>query len=385
MSKTFNMEMNIAKAIGILAIVAGHTRWNIFGDLFINYSWHVPLFFFISGYFFKTAIITGGGGQPVKQLLEWCKKIICRYLGRFYAYHFFYGGVIYLIYIWFDKLYGKLPTLKLLILAPVDSTPFNFNAPNWFLYQLAISLCCFAILMAVLYKIKLKTVYTSVLFLLFAIIAILLSPSDFSYVHGVKQIFIKILISLFYIYTGYLYKISLENKIKYNTKTLGIVILIQILSIIIFNNTIDVDLKWARLHHNMSALLCPFTGIYLVLFISKLLAPLVKEGSFIDKIGRNTLHIMANHVFVMFLISICILYIDGKSTADWPAGVLNAYYKMHKYKFLYAFGSLVICTYIGEFLNFTGKNIKNKFINWTNSLKPVKAPCGQRHDAPTKP
>ena len=25
MSKTFNMEMNIAKAIGILAIVAGHT------------------------------------------------------------------------------------------------------------------------------------------------------------------------------------------------------------------------------------------------------------------------------------------------------------------------------------------------------------------------
>ena len=61
MSKTFNMEMNIAKAIGILAIVAGHTRWNIFGDLFINYSWHVPLFFFISGYFFKTAIITGGG------------------------------------------------------------------------------------------------------------------------------------------------------------------------------------------------------------------------------------------------------------------------------------------------------------------------------------
>lgn len=53
---------------------------------------------------------------------------------------------------------------------------------------------------------------------------------------------------------------------------------------------------------------------------------------------------------------------------------------MDKYKFLYTFATLVI-----EFLNFTGKNIKNKFINWTNSLKPVKAPCGQRHDAPTKP
>lgn len=39
MTKTFNMQMNIAKAIGIIAVVAGHSHWNIFGDFFISYSW----------------------------------------------------------------------------------------------------------------------------------------------------------------------------------------------------------------------------------------------------------------------------------------------------------------------------------------------------------
>jgi fucose 4-O-acetylase-like acetyltransferase len=42
--------MNIAKAIGIMAVVIGHSNSPI--DNFI-YLWHMPLFFFISGYFYK--------------------------------------------------------------------------------------------------------------------------------------------------------------------------------------------------------------------------------------------------------------------------------------------------------------------------------------------
>ena len=70
--KVFNMEMNIAKAIGILAIVAGHCRWDIFGGLFPSASFHVPLFFFISGYFFKKEIIEVG--NTIKNYLLYVKK-----------------------------------------------------------------------------------------------------------------------------------------------------------------------------------------------------------------------------------------------------------------------------------------------------------------------
>lgn len=384
MAKTFNMEMNIAKAIGILAVVAGHTNWNIFGDFCRTYSWHMAFFFFIAGYFFSMKNFNDD--NVIKILILYIKKSICRYLIPFYCYHWFYGGVVVLIYLLTNKLYGALPTLKLLILAPVDSTPFNFNAPNWYLYQLTISLSCFAVLITIFRKIKLETIYTFLIFLFFATLAILLSPNDFELCHGVKQIIIKILISLFYIYMGYLYKIFGESKIKYNIKTLCIILLTQAVLIIIVNNETNVDLKWARLHHNISAIICPLIGIYFVIFLSKLLAPLVLQDSFVDKIGKNTLHIMSNHVFVMFLLDLCILYIDGKTELSaWPKAVLGAYYKMYKYKFIYTFGALVICTYIGEFLHFTGNKIKTKLIEWKENRFLSKAPCGQSCDAPAAP
>ena len=384
MVKSFNMEMNIAKAIGILAIVAGHTQWSIFGDLFRTYSWHVPVFFFISGYFFSLPILLDSAF--VKNIILYLKKYIYKYILPFYYYHWFYGLVVLLIYLLTHKLYGVLPTIKLLILAPIDSTPFAFNAPNWFLYQLAISLFCFSVLILIFQKTKLKVIYTFGIFLSFAILAILLSPADFQLCHGLKQVVIKILISLFYIYMGYLYKNFLESKIKYDMKTLSIVLIAQALFIIIFNNATNLDLKWARLHHNISALVSPLLGIYFVIFISKLFVPLVKQNSLVDKIGRNTLHIMANHVFVMFLLDLSILYIDGKFVlSEWPKAVLGAYYKMYKYKFFYTFCSLIICTYVGEVLNFTGKLIKNKFEVLKNRKLPVKEPSLQPRDVPTAP
>ena len=43
--------MDLAKGIGILAVILGHVYKNtVFGTLL--YSFHLPLFFLISGYFF---------------------------------------------------------------------------------------------------------------------------------------------------------------------------------------------------------------------------------------------------------------------------------------------------------------------------------------------
>lgn len=118
-----------------------------------------------------------------------------------------------------------------------------------------------------------------------------------------------------------------------------------------------------KLYHNISFMIVPFTGIYLVLFISKLLAPLVKSGSFIDKIGRNTLHIMANHLLIIFVIELIILGIDGKPFSELPSTPDNFYnfYKVEKYKYLYTFGSVIICTHLGEFLHYTKQSIKKNF------------------------
>lgn len=51
MNKSINQKFNILKAIGIIAVVGLHTGF-IFIDWLGN-SFHLPLFFFISGYFFR--------------------------------------------------------------------------------------------------------------------------------------------------------------------------------------------------------------------------------------------------------------------------------------------------------------------------------------------
>lgn len=359
MQKTFNTEMNIAKLLGIFAIVAGHVKWNIFGDFFTSYSYHIPLFFFISGYFFKTEIIEGE--CLLKKFLRFTKKIISRYLGKFYLYHFFYGGVTFAVFIIFNRLYGKLPTFKNMTISPIDSTPFSFSSPNWFIYQLAISLVAFALIMIICKKINKNIYFPLSFFLPFAVISILISKDNFGVSYGFTRVLIRTLISLFYIYMGYLYKISLEKKIKYNMQTFSIILAIHIIVFIFSNTNVNLGLIFAQIHHNISPFIIPFTSIYFILFISKLIAPLIKEGSLADKIGRNTLHIMANHKFVIFLIQLVIFQIDGKPFSQLPHELTNLYYKLYKYKFLYTFLSIVICTYIGEALHTTGQYIKSRF------------------------
>lgn len=365
MSKKFNRVMNIAKAIGIFAIVARHTCWDISGEFFTCRSWYVPLFFFISGYFFKAELFQ----KPdiIKQYINYLKNIIRKYFSRFYAYHFFYGGMTWLAYILFHRVYGELPDLKNLTIFAGHS-PFSFSAPNWFLAQLGISLAFFAFVMAFAKKFIKKDFHAILIFLPLAIASIMLAKDNFDIATGSEKILIRTLISAFYIYGGYLYRNHLEQKIKFDINTLLKVMCLQIILLLSCGNNINLDIHLGRLWHNISPLIAPFTGIYCVIFASKLLAPLVKEGSIVDKIGRNTLHIMANHIFVIFLIEVSILALNGKLSTELSKNLICDFYKMEKYKFLYAFLSVIICTYIGEILNFTGKIIKNRFTEFARTV-----------------
>lgn len=51
----YNVTFGILSALAILMIVAGHAGYDILtvGGLFPYYSFHVPLFLFISGYFYR--------------------------------------------------------------------------------------------------------------------------------------------------------------------------------------------------------------------------------------------------------------------------------------------------------------------------------------------
>lgn len=54
MSKKINQQFLLLQAIGIVLVVIGHKDGiSLFFDWFPAYSFHMPLFIFISGYFYK--------------------------------------------------------------------------------------------------------------------------------------------------------------------------------------------------------------------------------------------------------------------------------------------------------------------------------------------
>lgn len=209
----------------------------------------------------------------------------------------------------------------------------------------------------------------------------MLSQPNFEESFGFTKIIIKTFYSCFFIFAGYIYKQSFEKRIKFDTKTIGIVFILNTIIILLFHKHYYIDINKAKFYHNISPFIVPFIGIYFTLFISKFLALIVKEGSLIDKIGKNTLHIMANHIFIIFLIELIIFNIDGHQMDGLPKYRLNNFfYNMTKYKYLYTFLSIIICTYIGEGLSSTGKFIKSKF-----GKRSTEAPCVQSDDVQALP
>ena len=245
-----------------------------------------------------------------------------------------------------------------LLLQPIKGIAFTLDQPLWFIYQLVVSLIVFALIMTISKKLTKNDYAPIAVFLSMAIIAVLLVNPDFTPLRSWMRVLVKTLFTSFFIYSGYLYRNKLESKIKYDTKTLIVVCIIQML-LITFSSPINMDLNRAMLHHNIAMFIAPFTGIYFVLFISKQLAPFIKPGSFIDKTGRNTFHIMANHMFFAFLVELAIFAIDGRSFDLLPNGILGGkLYNLAKYKYLYTFIALYVSTYSGEFFNYTGNKIK---------------------------
>lgn len=84
-TKQYNMTFCILSALAIIMIVAGHIGYPILtvGDLFPYYSFHVPLFMFISGYFYR--------GSEEAHPFPYIKKKIRRLLVPYLLWNLVYG------------------------------------------------------------------------------------------------------------------------------------------------------------------------------------------------------------------------------------------------------------------------------------------------------
>lgn len=360
MDKVFSEQINMLKALAIALVVSGHLEFSIFG-MFPPYSFQLALFFFISGMLFKEKYIDDVSTYFVKRI----KSLLIPYFG----YEAFYLIVTSILAKYSGHFLGDTPSLKTFFITPfLNGHQLLLCAPLWFVPQLFMTLIVFLYLMRLLRKIPDK--YGKLIF--FSILGF--SAIPFIKFFGntpITLVIMRTMFSLFFVYLGFFYVKYIRNEYNiFTPKWLGYIILFQ--SILwLFNRDFTPEhgiglsyvLVWGRFDQQIIVpILTALTGIWVSLFSIKIFYPFLKDVKLIKDIGSATYHIMANHVFVMYLITMFLCHIHGVSLDLGNADKIYAIYNPVQTTYLYFVIVMLITTYFGMFQkHFTGKYIKGHF------------------------
>lgn len=125
--KKYNTTFGILAALAMVMIVAGHADCRILtvGELFPYYSFHVPLFMFISGYFYRE--------EEEQTPLVYIGKKVRRLLVPYFFWNLLYGILAFLLRTKGGfSLGGELSLWNLLAEPFVSGYQFLYNYASWF-------------------------------------------------------------------------------------------------------------------------------------------------------------------------------------------------------------------------------------------------------------
>ncbi len=331
-----NNKINILKALAILLVVSGHLEFALI-PMFPPYSFQVVLFFFIAGMLFK----------PDYSFIEYFKRRFKSLMKPYILYAIIYLGITLLITPIIGKFWGMPVTFKNEFLMPfLTGHQLDLISPLWFVPQLFTSL--------ILYKIIHKHLNIFWYFV-FALIAIQLGR----YADNLWILYLlRTMFSFLFIEAGYLYRTKIEDKINiFSFKILGFVLALQ--SVLWLTNKdytamdgigLSYILVWGEFDNWIVPIITSFTGIWISLFLVNTLYEQIKNWNFLQKIGQNTYHIMANHLLVFNIITYSILAIKGipfdvKNNSD-----IYWFYCPLKTTYFYFIVGIITITLLSDFI-----------------------------------
>ena len=198
----FNYQMCILSVIGIIFVMLGHLKNDFSSDgtfygWFPYYSFHMPLFFFISGYFFRDTCedhffknFSGFLWKKVKNLLI--------------PYYVINGAFLVLstIFIKTGVFFGTAPfsLYEWLVTPWVRVEPWTFSHPTWFLLALFLSEIFFMLIRRLLglfiKKTLAKEIVMTVLTIILAVAAANL-VDHYQLAGGVEAVYLRSIYTLF--------------------------------------------------------------------------------------------------------------------------------------------------------------------------------------------
>lgn len=353
MDKIFSDKINILKALAIVLVVSGHLEFRFF-DMFPPYSFQLALFFFISGMLFKEKYLDNAA--------DFIKRRVKSLLLLYFLYSAFYAIVTIILAKLTGKFWGMDLNLYNFFVTPfLNGHQFDLSCPMWFVTQLFITMVTFLFLERMFRN--LSTTKKSIIYTLMGFSAIPLSK-----VFPLTPVFlviIRTMFSLFFVYLGHFYIKKIHGNYNiFTPKILGIVLCLQA---VLWHFNRDFDpvhgiglsyvLVWARFDSQIIVpVLTSITGIWFSLFFIEITYNYLKDIKFVRLIGENTYHIMANHLFVMYIITAVIFKLNGIPISERNTHNIYWIFNPVQNTYLYFILTMIITTYTGVFL----KRIKKR-------------------------
>lgn len=287
-NQTRNNYISIAKAIGIILMVAGHSGCPALINNFL-YLFHMPLFFVCSGYFYKDI-------SDITKLTNYYKRKIQGLYVPYLKWSFFF--------LLFHNLFVVLNTIHSDIYNLNDYIKQLFNIfimkdfeilirPFWFIKELLLS----SILIATISYIRHRYIKKHINALFMGIFLLLTILCKYHIINCPVLGDVSILtLSITYIYTGMLYR-EYENKIKLGNKTCIICFAITLIGSILFYG--EIDMRYTTVSNILPYFILSITGILFIFGVSKYINMHINDHHYIYHIGNHTMSILALNLLAL--------------------------------------------------------------------------------------
>ncbi len=300
-----NKEFRILSAIGMILVVAGHLGFNVFdvGGLFPYYSFHVFIFLFVSGYFYKKEAESRIGSY----LLGKVGSLLLPY----YIFNVVYGVLAAVLHHAGFSI-GQELSFYSLVLAPFDGGhQFMYQFPAWFVPVLFLIEVINVCMRKVLSLIRLNNEWLIFsLCLLAGILTVWLAIGG--HVYGWYKIPGRLLFMLPGFELGCLYRQKLERLDTLpNAVYFAVVMGLQLL-ISIFAGGLAFSAVWVTSFASgpFVPYLTVITGIAFWLRVARILKDIPVLAGKLVTIGRYTYSIMMHHIFAFFLVKTVFYWIS---------------------------------------------------------------------------
>lgn len=309
-------RFKILYAFGMIFIVAGHCKN---GGLSLGYEWfspyafHLGLFAFSSGYFYKKEAEENIGAYVIKK----GKHLIV----PLYLWNLFYGILVTVLAQFGFTIGGELSLENLLIMPVINGHQYWYNLGGWFVVPLFLVQLQNVLVHRLLSKIV--PVFNEWCFFLLALCEGMAGVylASIGYNTGGWLVLVRTLYFVPFYEAGILYKRQLEKKERLSSFWyFSVIFTVQLIIILIYGKAPYYTPSWCNDFTDGPVLpfIVGFLGIAFWLRIAKLLEPVIGNSRYIHLIADNTYSIMINQ-FLGFMAVKALLAFAAQVT-PWCSG-----------------------------------------------------------------